>query len=123
MTTTSITDSFDIAGFSRATEERDAIRLAALYADDATVEVVDPDHQPRSPRRMRGRPEITSWLEDTYSRDMTHQVVDPIAGVDRIALTIECAYPDGTNVLCAFSADVRDGLITRQRVIQVWDDS
>lgn len=120
MTTTS-TRGFDLAGFVRATEERDADQLAAQYAEDATVTIVDVDHQPRSPRILSGRPEIRAWLEDVSSRDMTHKVVDPVQDADRVALTEECRYPDGTNVLCSCTARLRDGLISEQRVVQVWD--
>jgi ketosteroid isomerase-like protein len=120
MTTTPL--GFDLTGFTRATEERDSRFLIDQYAEDAEIRVVDRTHPPRSPLVLRGKAEIRPWLEDTYSRDMTHRVVDPVIGADRIALTVECRYPDGINVHCACTAEVRDGLITRQSVVQVWDE-
>ncbi len=113
---------FDLAGFSRATEERDARFLIGLYAEDAEVRVIDKNNPPRSPQILKGRAEIQPWLEDTYSRDMTHKVVNPVIGGDRIALTTQCRYPDGTNVVCACTADLSDGLIARQSIVQVWDE-
>jgi ketosteroid isomerase-like protein len=113
---------FDLTDFIRATEERDSAYLLDRYAEDAEVRVLDRDHPPRSPQILRGKSEIRPWLEDTYSRDMTHQVVDPVVGTDRIALSTRCRYPDGTNVHCACTADLKDGQITRQVVVQVWDE-
>lgn len=113
---------FDLAGFSRATEERDAQFVLGLYADDAEVRVIDRNNPPRSPQVLKGKPEIRNWIEDLFSRDMTHKIVNPVVGTDRIALTEECRYPDGTNVLCSCTADVHDGLISKQSVVQVWDE-
>ncbi|MCY1157295.1 MAG: nuclear transport factor 2 family protein [Citricoccus sp.] len=113
---------FDLAGFTRATEERNAETLLGSYADDAEVTIVDRNHPPKSPQVLKGKDQIRPWLEDTYSRDMTHRVVDPVVGGDRVALTTLCRYPDGTNVWCACTADISGGLITRQNVVQVWDE-
>jgi hypothetical protein len=113
---------FDLSEFTRATEERNAEQLLTAYADDAVVRVVDRNHPPKSPLVMEGRAAIQSWLEDTYSRDMTHQVVDPVVDEDRVALTTLCKYPDGTNVVCACTATVSGGQITQQNVVQVWDE-
>ncbi|QCU78250.1 nuclear transport factor 2 family protein [Citricoccus sp. SGAir0253] len=113
---------FDLARFTRATEERDARALLEAYAEDAEVRIVDRNNPPRTPQVLKGREAIRPWLEDTYSRDMTHHVVDPVVGGDRVALTTLCRYPDGTNVHCACTAELSDGLITRQTVVQVWDE-
>lgn len=53
---------------------------------------------------------------------MTHKVVDPVVGEDRVAMATECLYPDGTHVYCMCTAEVSEGLITRQNVVQVWDE-
>jgi hypothetical protein len=113
---------FDLAGFTRATEDRNAPSLLGMYAEDAEVHVVDSNHPPRSPQVIQGKDAIGDWLEDTYSRDMTHRVLYPVVGEDRVALNTLCQYPDGTQVWCACTANVADGLITKQYVIQVWDD-
>lgn len=69
-----------------------------------------------------GKSEIRTWVEDVFSRDMTHKIVDPVVADDRIALTEECQYPGGTNVLCSCTAEVSNGLISKQSVVQVWDE-
>jgi ketosteroid isomerase-like protein len=112
----------DLGALSRAIEERDASSQLALYADDAEVRIVDRNHPPRSPQVLRGKDAIREWIEDVCSRDMTHQVNDTVGGQSRIAFTEDCTYPDGTKVLCSASADVSDGRIARQLVVQVWDD-
>ena len=113
---------FDLAGFSRATEHRDAANVLAMYADDAEIKVVDKNNPPRSPHFLHGKEEIRLWIEDVFGRDMTHRIVNPVMGDNRIALTEECVYPDGTNVLCSCQAELRDGLISKQSVVQVWDE-
>jgi len=45
-----------------------------------------------------------------------------VLSADRISYLTECRYPDGTQVLCAGTAEVSNGLITRMTGLQVWDD-
>jgi len=113
---------FDLAGFTRATEERDAQYVLGMYADDAELRIIDRNNPPRSPQIFHGKPEIQPYIEDVFSRDMTHKIVNPVLADDRVALTEECQYPDGTNVLSSCSAELRDGVISRQSIIQVWDE-
>lgn len=107
----------------RATEERDAATLAALYADDASLTVVDRSTPPSNPRQIHGSAEITAFLDDVCGRAMTHEVRDIVQGDGRLAFMEHCRYPDGTRVLCATIADVDDGgRITSQTVVQAWDE-
>lgn len=106
-----------------ATESRDAAALAALYADDAEVSVVDRATPPSSPRVLHGKGEVVAYLEDTCSREMTHEVRDLVHGDERIAHTVRCRYPDGTRVLCMTVAELDgDGRIARQTIVQAWDE-
>jgi ketosteroid isomerase-like protein len=113
----------DFAALKRAVEERDAEAQLALYAEDAEVRLVDRVNTPRSPRVLNGREEIRDWIEDLCARDMTHAVQTPVLGMDAVAFTEACRYPDGTNVLCATVAEVSDGRIVRQVAIQAWDEA
>lgn len=113
---------FDPAALSRAIEERDAQHQLALYSDDAEVRIIDRFNPPRSPRILVGKDAIRIWIEDVVSRDMTHRVANLVVGDGGVALTEECRYPDGTNVLCSCTAVLRGGLISKQSVVQVWDD-
>jgi hypothetical protein len=118
MTTTA---TLDVTAFRRAIETTDADAQLAGYAEDAELTIVDHDHPPSHPTVLRGTEPIGAWLRDVAARDMTHQVSDLTAGPDRLSFVQRCRYADGTAVLCVAVAGLRDGLITRQLVVQAWD--
>jgi hypothetical protein len=114
---------FDLDHFARAAEERDASTQLSMYGPDAVVTIADKISQPGSPRVLRTREEIKSWLDDMYARDMTHAVKHRVQDETGAAYTVACRYPDGTNVLCATVIELDGGLIAGQTVIQVWDEA
>jgi hypothetical protein len=120
MTTTT---TFDLARFADAAEQRDAATQLSMYRPAATVTITDKIAQPGAPRVLHNRDEIRSWLEDTYSRDMTHTVGHRVNDQTGAAYTQACRYPDGTNVLCATVIELDDGLISSQTIVQVWDEN
>jgi hypothetical protein len=122
LSTSATTNTFDLERFARAAEGRDAQTQLSMYAPSATVTIVDPVSQPGSPRVLRTREQIEQWLEDTYGREMTHSVRNRVLDPGGAAFTQACRYPDGTNVLCATVFELRDGAITDQTVVQVWDE-
>lgn len=113
---------FDLARFTRASEERDAATQLSMYGPTATVAIIDKITQPGAPRLLRTRQEIASWLEDMYGRDMTHSVQHRVLDDTGAAYTVACRYPDGTNVLCATIIALDGGQIADQTVVQVWDE-
>jgi SnoaL-like domain len=119
MTTTQM---FDLSALERGIEERDASAQLALYADDAEVTLVDRVAQPSAPRVLRGRGEIQTWIEDVCGRDMTHRVQHTVQDESGAAFTEVCRYPDGTGVICATVLELAGGLVTRQIVVQAWDE-
>lgn len=119
----STTTTFDLARFTRAAEERDAATQLSMYGPEAVVTIVDKISQPGSPRVLRSRDEIQGWLEDMYGRDMTHKVRHTVSDGAGAAYTQACRYPDGTNVLCATVIELRDGVISGQTAVQVWDEA
>ncbi len=114
---------FDLDRFTRAAEERDASTQLSMYGPDATVTIVDQISRPGSPRVLRNRAEIQSWLEEMYARDMTHRVQHTVADATGAAYTQACLYPDGTNVLCGTVIELDADQIVGQTVIQVWDEA
>jgi hypothetical protein len=120
---TQTTTSFDLGQLTRAIEECDTQTQVAMYADDATVTIADRVTQPGSPRALHGRDEIASWIQDISARDMTHAVQHTVQDETGAAFTEACRYADGTNVLCATVLELSGGLIARQSVVQVWDES
>ncbi|MEA2246225.1 MAG: hypothetical protein QOH46_754 [Solirubrobacteraceae bacterium] len=121
MSTTTTTSTFDAAALRRAFESKDPEQLLGLYADDATVEVVDQRNTPSSPQRHDGREAIRAHIEDLLAREMTHKVETVAVGADAVGYSVRCAYPDGTRVVCAATAQLRDGKIVRELGVQAWD--
>ena len=119
----STTTQFNLSRFARATEERDASTQLAMYAPDATVTIVDKITQPGAPRVLGGTEEIKGWIEDLTGRDMTHSVGHKVSTDTGAAYTVDCRYPDGTNVLCAALLDLADGAIVKETIVQVWDEN
>jgi len=113
---------FDLARFARAVEERDAATQLSMYAQDATVTIVDKITQPGSPRVLGTRAEIREWLQDTYGRDMTHQVGHAVNDESGGGFAVACRYPDGTNVVCLTVFKTDGGRIAEQTIAQVWDE-
>lgn len=112
---------FDLAVWWQAIESRDSAAQIPLYAEDAVVTVVNPDHPPRAPIVFRSRKAIASWIEDICGLNMTHRVVDVVDGGDRISFTEEGRYRDGAQVWSMSTVFLKDGFIARQRAVLVWD--
>ncbi|MFC7473749.1 nuclear transport factor 2 family protein [Dankookia sp. GCM10030260] len=116
------TAGFDFATLRHALEHGDAATLAALYAEDAEMTIVDRNRPPSAPLRLLGRPAIAGFWQDVCARPMTHAVAEAVVGADRIAFVEHCTYPDGCNVLSAMTLDVVEGRITRHLTVQAWDE-
>jgi ketosteroid isomerase-like protein len=113
--------SVTVAALKRAVEGRDAQALAAMYADDAVMLVIDHDNPPSNPRRLAGKAAISGYFGDVCGRDMAHLLETAIAAGNRLAFTQSCTYPDGTKVFCSAMLDLKGGKIAQQTVIQAWD--
>jgi ketosteroid isomerase-like protein len=110
-----------VAELKRAIEGRDAKALAAFYADDALLRIIDHDNPPSKPREFKGRQAIASYYDDVCGRAMSHHVEAGLANGQALAFTQACTYPDGTKVFCAAMLDIKDGKIVRQTAVQAWD--
>lgn len=113
---------FDFEAMRRAVEGLDADLLLSLYADDASLRVVNKSATPSAPREIHGKEEIAGYLRDVCGRAMTHRIEREILGEDRVAFNEECEYPDGTKVLAATTLEVRDGKIVGQVNVEAWDE-
>lgn len=105
-----------------AIESRDADALTALYAEDATITMLDRDHPPDSPLVVSGREEINSYYRDICGRNIDHSVHGLVADEAGLAFEQQCRYPEGTQVVCVTVASVIHGRIQHQRASQTWDD-
>ena len=115
------THTLDGAALRRAFSDRDAATLTSLYADDATIEVADAQTTPSRPLKVEGREAIRAYCDDILGRDMTHEVDTVAITPESAGFSVRCAYPDGSRVVCAATAELRDGLIVRQLGVQAWD--
>ena len=109
------------AALRRAYSTRDAAGLAALYAPDATIEIVDAVHTPSQPFVLSGGEALLAHFEDVFARDMTHDVETVAASDDCVGYSLRCTYADGTKVVCAATATLLDGRIVRELGVQAWD--
>jgi hypothetical protein len=114
---------FDLGGFARALEERDAERLTGFYADDAELVLVSCDHPPAAPRVLRGLPAIIDYHRDICERDLTRRVTRRLLAGDRAAVAEQCRYPDGTTIVGVAFLEVAGGRITSQLAVEAWDES
>jgi hypothetical protein len=113
---------FDLGRFTRAAEERDAATQLAMYGPGATITIVDKINQPGCPRVLHTHEQIRAFLQDLYGRDMTHKVGQTVSDATGAAYTLQCRYPDGTNVLCLTVIALDGDQISDQTVVQVWDE-
>jgi hypothetical protein len=120
--TTTTTTPFDTTALVAAVEGRDADALTDLYADDATITLLDRDHQPAAPLVLAGREEIHAYYRDICGRNIDHSVHGLVADGAGVAFEQRCRYPEGTQVVCVTVASVANGRIQSQTASQTWDD-
>jgi hypothetical protein len=118
---TSAEPTFDTETLRRGIEGRpDA--LLSLYTDDAEFRIVDRNTQPSHPKVLHGRGEIAEFLDDVYTREMSHKLERCIVQGNQAAYSESCEYPDGVRVLAESILSLRDGKISEQTLIQAWDE-
>jgi hypothetical protein len=111
----------DVDALRLAFATRDRALALALYADDASLEVVNVLNPPSSPLRLSGRAEIAAHLDEVFAREMTHEVDVVVAVPDALGYVLRCTREDGTKVVCAAMSVVADGRIVREVGVQAWD--
>jgi hypothetical protein len=110
-----------IAGIRKAVESRDAKSLKALYASNAVLTIIDSENPPSKPRTIKGAADIGAFLDDVYSRDMTHSLDSGIIDDKHLAFVEGCKYPDGTQVIASAMAELGPNGIVKQTIVQAWD--
>jgi ketosteroid isomerase-like protein len=113
---------FEFEKLRRALQESDAASLLELYADDATMIIVDRNKPPSTPMTLTGKADIAAFWRDVCAREMTHKVEREVVGTDRVAFVEECVYPDGCRVMSSMTLALRDGRIAEHLTVQAWDE-
>ena len=112
----------DFTKLKMALENSDAKSLLELYADTATMKIVDRNRPPSSPMVVKGKENIDAFWRDVCSREMTHKVTHEVLGADRVSFIEECLYPDGCRVLSAMTLNLSGGRIIEHVTVQAWDE-
>ena len=113
---------FEFAVLQRALERGDAAALAALYAEDAEMTIVDRNRPPSAPMRLLGRAAIAGFWREVCQHETRHAVADAVVGPDRIAFVERRAWPDGCHAVSAMTLELRGGRIARHLTVQAWDE-
>lgn len=116
------TGQLDLAAMCDAMRRNDAAALAAFYASDAQIEMIDKDHPPSAPQTLQGAAAIRAMYDDVCGRELRHDFDHMLSEPGMAAFSETCVYPTGERVSLACVMDVRDGHITRQRGVQAWDE-
>lgn len=113
---------FDFETLRKSLENRDVDLLLGLYDRSATATVFNQHTPPSRPFETSGWQEFETYVRDLCDRELVHQVSNEIVGPDRVSYTETCTYPNGAKVVAANFLELRDGLITRQTVVETWDE-
>jgi hypothetical protein len=112
---------FDLRAFGHAIEAQDTDAQLTAYAEDAELTVIDPDNPPSSPHVLSGKHAIGTWLRGSCEANTVQRTARMIDGAGQIAYTVEQLNRDGTHEIATSMADIREGLITVQQTVLVWD--
>jgi hypothetical protein len=112
----------DFAKLRAALETSNAASLLDLYADNATMKIVDRNRPPSSPMIVNGKNNIEAFWRDVCSREMTHKVTQEVLSPERVSFIEECLYPDGCRVMSAMTLTLRGGRIVEHVTVQAWDE-
>jgi hypothetical protein len=102
-------------------EQRDVPTMLSLYDDDAELDIVDRNHTPSHPLRLKGKKELEQYFNDVLNRPLTHHIEDEVMAGDHLAYTDTCEYPDGSKVFTSAMATLKDSKIVHEVDSQAWD--
>ncbi len=114
----------------RALEDKDLDALAALYAEDATMEEVSSLNPPAHPMVARGRPAILRRLRQEMLHDpiagwsrhlASATVLDGLETEDALAFTELRTYVAGDKAVAQHLAHKHAGRIESDRLVIAWD--
>ncbi len=111
-----------LAAIRKGYDGRDAALLASVYADDVEYMIINRNNPPSKPLVLKGRKAVQEMFADLCAREMTHEVVNAVAGGNAIAYGVRCRYPDGCNVIGLYNATLKGGRIVSEISVDCWDE-
>jgi hypothetical protein len=111
-----------ISGLREAVKNNDASTLKSYYADNAVMTVIDSINTPSKPRTIKGAKEIGAFIDDVYSRDMTHAIDVGVLDGKTLAFVEHCKYSNGMRVIASNTAELGPKGIVKQTTVQAWDN-
>ena len=111
-----------LAAIREGLHKRDPAMLGGVYADDVEYTIINRNNPPSKRLVLRGRKAVQEMFAELCAREMSHKVMNPVAGANAIAYSIHCSYPDGCNVVGLYNATLRDGRIVSEISVDCWDE-
>jgi hypothetical protein len=114
----------------KALVDKDLDALAALYAEDATLEEVSSLNPPSRPRVSRGREAILTRLRQEMLHDpvsgwsrrlASATLIDGVETDEALAFTELRTYAAGDKAMAQHLAHKHGGRIERDRLVIAWD--
>jgi ketosteroid isomerase-like protein len=115
------TTGLDFASFKEAFEGKDLDRWLSFYAEEAEWTEYRHISPPRALNRMTGKHQIADFLRQVCAADFEITIADEVITPDRVAFSVDCAFPDGKHVFEHVIARIEDGKIIRQVDVEAWD--
>jgi ketosteroid isomerase-like protein len=112
---------FDFATFKEAFERKDLDRWLPFYADDAEWIEYRQISPPCAPNRMIGKQQIADFLARVCKADFDITIADEVITKERVAFSVDCAFPDGKHIFEHVITQIEDGRISRQVDVEAWD--
>ena len=111
--------SFEIDAYALALEQWDIDALLDMYAPDTQLVQIIGDATPEEPRIHNGRDTLAGMFTHCAKVGVRSTVHYTIAGPERAAAAITCAFPDGRAVTFNEVFELHDGRIVRQTEIAI----
>jgi hypothetical protein len=102
----------------RLAEAGDAEFWSSLHSDDfEQIELWSNSHPPSDPRK-RTKQEVAAIVDRAPKNGVQFRVENMVGDADRLAYTVTCILPNGRTVIANDIADIRDGLIVKELVVE-----
>jgi ketosteroid isomerase-like protein len=107
----------------RAIETGDAELWSSLHSDDFEQTELWHKTDPPSNPTKRGKADVAEIVGRAVKNGVQFRVENMVGDSTRIAYTVTCVQPNGRTVISNNNAEVRDGLIVGELVVEAGEPS